>query len=211
MIFHRLWRRFWKSEKGSSMVEFALVAPVVILLIAGIIDFMMVLFVTSLMEGGLQNASRLGRTGFQTVAVTVPRIDAIRQEIEDATVGLVDMADLTVTTKVYPCFDSIDQPEPYIDDSPANGAYDAGETFTDVNGNGTRDLDMAIVGGFGAPGSIVLYNVSYNWAALTPLIGKFFGPNGKMPLSVSVAIRNEPFNFSTPLVTGPAGTGTTGC
>ncbi len=209
MACHRFLRRFWRAKEGSSAIEFALAAPIVILTMAAIIDFMMVLFVSSLMEGGLQNASRLGRTGFQTVAVTVPRIDAIRQEIADATIGMVNMDDLTVATRVYPCFDSIGEPEPYID-ADASGSYDIGEVFTDVNGNGTRDLDMAATG-FGGPGSVVLYTVAYDWAALTPLIGNFFGPDGKMPIGVSVAVRNEPFDFTAPLVTGPAGTGTTGC
>lgn len=191
-------------------MEFAFAAPIVFLIVAGIVDFMMVLVVTSLMEGGLQNASRLGRTGFQTVPVAVPRIDAVRQEIADATLGLVDMANLTVVTRVYPCFDSIGQPEPYIDNNPANGSYDPGETYTDVNGNAMWDPDMA-ASGFGGPGSVVLYEVFYDWAALTPLIGNFFSPNGEIPISVSVAVRNEPYGAAPPLVSGPAGTGTTGC
>ena len=150
MICHRFWRRIWRSEDASTTTEFAFVAPVVLLVIAGIIDFMLALFVTSLLEGGLQNASRLARTGFQSVVG--PRIDAIRNEIEDATIGFVDMDDIVITSKVYPCFDSINQPEPYMDNSPANGSYDVGEVYTDVNGNGTRDLDMA-TSGFGAGGS----------------------------------------------------------
>jgi Flp pilus assembly protein TadG len=207
MKFRYLWRRFLRSDNGSSAVEFAFAAPIVILIIAGIIDLMMVLFVTSLMEGGLQSASRLGRTGFQPAGIT--RTDAIRLEIQKATIGLVDMNDITITTSVYPCFDSIGQPEPYVDDN-GSGSYDAGEPFTDVNGNTTWDSDMA-ASGLGGPGSIVLYEVFYNWAALTPLIGKIFGPDGTIPLSVSVAVRNEPFGTPAAVLSGPAGAGTTGC
>ena len=202
-----LWRRFWKGEDGASAMEFAFAAPVVFLAVAGIIDLMMVLFVTSLMEGGLQSASRLGRTGFQPVGIT--REQAVIQAVADATIGLVDPNELTITTSVYPCFDSIGQPEPYVDAN-TNGSYDAGETFTDVNGNTVWDADMA-ASGLGGPGSVVLYEVSYDWAALTPLLGKIFGPNGKIPIQVSVAVRNEPFGSPAPLVTGPAGSGTTGC
>ncbi len=208
MTDHRFWRPFLRSEDGSSLVEFAFVAPIIFLAIAGIIDLMMVLFVTSLMEGGLQSASRLGRTGFQPAGIT--REDAILQEVNDATVGLLDTNELTITTSVYPCFDAIGQPEPYVDDNPANGSYDPGEAFTDVNGNLLWDSDMA-ASGLGGPGSIVLYEVFYDWAALTPIMGQFFGPGGKIPLSVSLAVRNEPFGTPAVLLTGPAGPGTTGC
>ncbi len=207
MILRTLWRRLMRSDDGSSAIEFAFAAPIVILGIAGIIDLMMVLFVTSLMEGGLQNASRIGRTGFQPVGMT--RTDAIRQEIQDATIGLVDIDNVTITTSVYPCFDSIGQPEPYVDDND-NGSYDNGEPYTDVNGNTSWDSDMAATG-LGGPGSIVLYQVFYDWSALTPLIGNIFGPDGTIPLSVSVAVRNEPFGTPGVVLSGPAGPGTTGC
>ncbi len=201
------WRRLLRSDNGSSLTEFAFAAPIVFLAVAGIIDLMMVLFVTSLMEGGLQNASRLGRTGFQPAGIT--RTDAIRQEIQDATIGLVDINNVTITTAVYPCFDSIGQPEPYVDDND-NGSYDPGEPYTDVNGNLSWDPDMA-ASGLGGPGSIVLYQVFYNWAGLTPMVGRIFGPDGTIPLSVSVAVRNEPFGTPAAVLSGPAGAGTTGC
>ena len=123
MKFRYLWRRFLRSDNGSSVVEFAFAAPIVILIIAGIIDLMMVLFVTSLMEGGLQSASRPGRTGFQPAGIT--RTDAIRLEIQDATIGLVDIDDVTITTSVYPCFDAINQPEPHLDEN-ENASYASG-------------------------------------------------------------------------------------
>jgi Flp pilus assembly protein TadG len=188
-------------------MEFAFTAPILFLMIAGIIDLMMVLVVTSLMEGGLQTASRIGRTGFQPTGIT--RLEAVRQAVADATIGLVDMNDIVINTRVYPCFDSVGEPEPFADDN-ANGSYDPGEGYTDVNGNSQWDPDMAAAG-LGGPGSVVMYDIAYEWSALTPLIGKIFGPDGKIPLSVSVAVRNEPFGSPAPVVSGPAGPGTTGC
>ena len=207
MSARRLWRRFLSSDEGSSLTEFAFAAPIVFLAIAGIIDLMMVLLVTSLMEGGLQTASRIGRTGFQPVGVT--REDAVRQAVADATIGLVDISQVTINTSVYPCFDSIGQPEPYVDAN-SSGSYDAGEDYTDVNGNTVWDADMKATG-LGGPGSVVLYEIFYEWSALTPMVGKIFGPNGKIPLSVSVAVRNEPFGSPAPVAVGPGGPATTGC
>ncbi len=207
MRTRRHWRHFLGSGEGTSALEFAFAAPIVLLAVAGIIDLMMVLFVSSLMEGGLQSASRLGRTGFQPSGIT--RLEAVKQAVADATIGLVDMDQATITTRVYPCFDSIGQPEPYVDAN-TSGAYDPGEDYTDVNGNGQWDPDMAGAG-LGGPGSVVMYDIAYEWAALTPLIGKIFGPNGTIPMTVSVAVRNEPFGSPAALVVGPGGPGTTGC
>lgn len=191
-------RRFLKCRDGSSFVEFALVAPAVLLGIAGVIDFMMVMFVTSLVEGGLQDASRLGRTGYQPAGVS--REDAIRASVADATIGLVDMNDVQITYTIYPGFDLVGQPEPYEDIAPANGAYDTGEPFNDVNGNGVWDADMGVAG-LGEPGDVVLYRVYYEWQALTPLVAPFFGPDGKAPIAASIAVRNEPWGTPPP----PAG------
>lgn len=191
--------RFLRCRNGSSFIEFGLVAPAIFLGIAGIIDFMMVMFVTSLVEGGLQDASRLGRTGYQPSGLS--REAAIRQSIADATIGLVDMTEVQITYTVYPGFDVVGQPEPYDDTAPANGAYDAGEPFNDINGNGVWDADMG-VSGLGEPGDVVLYQVSYAWTPLTPLIVPFFGPTGKAPISASVAVRNEPWGSPPPPVAG---------
>lgn len=208
MTVRRPWRRIISCVRGSSALEFALVAPVVFLAISGIIDFMMVMFVSALLEGGLLDASRLGRVGLDANDATA-REQAMRDRIADATIGLVDMSKITITTKAYPCFDAIGKGEDFIDAN-SNGSFDAGEVYTDSNQNGQWDPDMGVPG-MGQPGQIVLYEIHYDWAALTPLIGHIFGPNGTIPLSVSVAVRNEPFGPAAPVVSGPAGTGTTGC
>ncbi|MFQ5467553.1 MAG: TadE/TadG family type IV pilus assembly protein [Kiloniellaceae bacterium] len=192
-------RRFLSCRKGASLMEFALLTPAVIMGLAGVIDFMMVGFVTSLMEGGLQDASRLGRTGFVPVAIS--RDQAILDRIAANTIGLVDISQVTVTYTIYPGFDSIGKPEPFNDASPFNGVYDLGETYTDVNGNGMWDNDMGVAG-LGGPGDVVLYRVNYQWKLLTPIVGSFFGADGKVPIDISVAVRNEPFGAPPPPIEG---------
>lgn len=195
MFGARTWRRYLTCWKGSSFIEFAFIAPAVLLAITGVMDLMMVLFVQSLMEGGLQDASRLGRTGFQPNNMS--REEAIVQRIADATIGLVNMEQVQILTTVYPSFDSIGQPEPFEDAAPVNGTYDPGENYSDVNGNGQWDADMGSAG-LGGPGDVVLYQVSYEWSLLTPLVAQVFGSNGKVPISASVAVRNEPWSEPPP-------------
>ena len=199
MLSIAMLRRFIRCRKGVTALEFALVAPVLLLAITGIMDLMLVMFVTALMEGGLRDGARLGRTGFQPAGTT--REQAILDKIEDATVGLVDMNNATVTTLEYQDFGSIGQPEEYTDVN-ANSQYDSGEPWIDVNGNGTWDEDQGLAG-IGASSSIILYTVSYTWRLLTPLLPNIL-PNGyDFPIQVSVAVRNEPWSAPPPALPGP--------
>ncbi|WP_119166825.1 TadE/TadG family type IV pilus assembly protein [Algihabitans albus] len=194
-----LGRRFWRARAGATLVEFAIVFPAFILLAIGLIEVAMVLFVTSLMEGGLREAARFGITGFAPDGQT--RIERILQIVDEHTQGLVEMDEVDITFFVYPSFNDIGEPEPFADDN-GNGSFDGGESYTDVNGNGQWDADMGAAG-LGGPGDIVLYTLRYQWDLLTGMLDPLMGDeNGLMRLSASIVVRNEPF--------GSAGDGSAG-
>jgi Flp pilus assembly protein TadG len=189
MAYAGIFRRLKNDRRGIAALEFALAAPVVSMSVAGLMELSMVMFVSSLMEGGLRDASRYGITGYVPVGTT--REDQIKKVLRDATIGLIDIAAADITTKIYPSFDDVGKPEPFTD-TYANGNHDAGEPYTDVNGNGQWDSDMG-KSGLGGPGAIVVYQISADWNLLTPLMVPIMGTNGKMRLSASVAVRNEPY------------------
>lgn len=183
-------RRAVACARGVAALEFAFAAPVVLLGIFGALEFAMVMLVTTLMEGGLREASRFGTTG--NVPAGSTREEYILQLIRSSTSGLVDMSTINVSYKVYPSFGDVGKPEPYTDSNPANGTYDAGEAYTDINGNGQWDADMGMAG-LGGPGDVVLYIVEYDWEILTPIVSHILGEDGVMKLQSSVAVRNEPY------------------
>ncbi len=184
----KTWRRRL-GERGSVLIEFALVTPILVVLLMGILELGMAFFVMSLLEASVREASRYGITGRTEEGMS--RADAILAIIEDRTIGLVDMTKIQVDTLVYPNFGAIGTGETYVDGN-ANGAYDDGETFTDSNSNGVRDADVGVPG-VGGSGDIVLYRIRYNWELLTPFTAGFIGKDGKIPISASVAVRNEPW------------------
>lgn len=186
-------RWFRRDQEGAAALEFGFAAPVIIFAAVGVIELGMMLFVNTLMEGGLREAARFGITGYAPTGVN--REQRIRQIMEENTIGLVDMQTATVTQQIYPSFGDIGKPEPYTDDNPANGQYDAGEDFQDINGNGQWDADMGLAG-VGGPGAVVLYTVEVDWKALTPLFKPIMSGTGNMRMRASVAVRNEPFNQS---------------
>lgn len=183
-LFARLCRR----SDGASAIEFALVSIPVITMIVGILEVAAILFVNVIMEGAIRDAARFGITGYTTGGKS--REAVIREIIDDRTLGFVDMTKVVITTTVYPGFDSIG-PESFIDAN-GNGQYDSGETFHDVNGNGAWDANPG-TSGAGGPGAVVVYKVSYDWPLLTSLLAPLIGHNGVIPLSVSTAVRNEPY------------------
>ncbi|MDP6389516.1 MAG: pilus assembly protein [Alphaproteobacteria bacterium] len=184
----RLRGRFTRDEGGAAALEYAMVAPVFILALVGMMELGLMTFANVLLEGGLREASRYGATGFALPDGT-SRADRIRQIVIENGAGLVVDEHVTITALIYPSFESIGQAEPF-QDANDNDSYDEGETYTDVNGNGQWDPDMGLEGAGGA-GDIVVYRVDYPWSPITNLFG---GMIGDINLSTSLVIRNEPFD-----------------
>ncbi|MEQ9042554.1 MAG: pilus assembly protein [Alphaproteobacteria bacterium] len=183
-------RKLGRRREGSTTIEFAFAMPILAVALIGLVELAMVMIVTTLMEGGLRQAARFGVTGFAPAGVT--REQRILDIIAEQTIGLVDVGQAEITTLIYPDFEDIGDPEPYTDDSPANGSYDVGEDYLDVNGNGQWDADMG-ASGAGDAGDIVVYRITYDWPMLTGLLDPFIGQNGVLRLTASVAVQNEPF------------------
>ncbi|MFZ4541158.1 MAG: TadE/TadG family type IV pilus assembly protein [Rickettsiales bacterium] len=182
-------RRLLRREEGVGAVEFAMIAPVVLLLLFGIIEFSLVMVVYNVMEGATAVSSRLGKTGF--VAAGTTRQATILQAIKDRAGSLIDSNQLTMTSKFYKQYDQINDPEPYIDAN-HNGLYNSPETYTDINGNGHWDADMAS-SGYGSAGDVVVYTVTYPWPISTPIMRQFLGTNGTFMITTHAVVKNEPY------------------
>jgi Flp pilus assembly protein TadG len=180
-----------RDREGGTMIEFAFVAPILMLFIMGIIEVAMILLVSTLLEGSVREAARYGITGY--VVDGFDRVGMIRKIVRQHTLGLVDMEQVEIQTVTYQSFSAIGQPEPFTDKN-GNNTRDAGESFNDVNGNGKWDDDMGVAGA-GGPGDIVVYTVTYDWPMLTSYMDDLLGRGGVIQLKASYAVRNEPWNI----------------
>jgi Flp pilus assembly pilin Flp len=176
-----------RDRRGASAVEFAFVAPVILLLVFGIFEVAVAVLLASTIEESVFQASRFGATGED--AGGTPRAERVLQIVEARTYGLIDMDDVAIETLVYDNFSDVGAPEPFAD-ADGDGRHDAGESFTDVNGNARWDADMGRAG-LGGPGDIVVYRVTWDWGIMTPLLRGVLGDGLRQ--SASVALRNEPF------------------
>jgi Flp pilus assembly protein TadG len=181
--------RTLKSDRiGGTIVEMALVGPVFLLLLFAIFETSAFLLASTLLEGGVREASRFAITGRTDLG---SRDATIRSVIENHSVGILTAEKIDIDYSVFPSFDSIGFTEEF-DDANGNGVRDAGEGYTDSNGNGTFDDGNGTPGAGGAE-DIVLYRVGYDWQLIVPILRPFLPPDGTIRLEAQIAVRNEPF------------------
>ena len=190
-ILHLTPHRILHDDRGSTVGEFALIAPVLTLIIFGIIESSLIMYTSAIMEGATITSSRTGKTGFQPAGTT--REQLIRDTINQRAGSILNINNITITSQTYGSFGAIGDPEPFTDLN-GNGQYNAGEQYSDVNGNGQWDSDQGALG-LGSAGSIVLYRVSYPWPISTPIMRQFFGSSGTYTITSSMVVKNEPYNF----------------
>ena len=94
-VSHRVFRRL-KDSKGTSLVEAALITPLLLLLTFGICEFASLFYVYLALENGVSQAARFGVTG--NVSPGLSREDSIRKAMRDATPTLtIEDGDFTFT------------------------------------------------------------------------------------------------------------------
>jgi len=182
-------RRLLRRRDGVAAIEFAFAFPIVLIVVMGIFEVSMMLFVSSLLEGGLRDAARFGITGATPAG---GREQAIIDIVNSRTIGLVHVQPADVKMRTYQCLADIGKPETLTNDVNGNGQWDPGDTYTDTNGNGVWDTDKASSGAGGA-GQVVVYDIVVNWHLMTPFLASVFGNGGVIPLGASIAVRNEPW------------------
>lgn len=184
--------RILVCARGSAIVEYAIILPILMLMVMGIVEYNMMMYATSILDGATTAAAREGATGY--TSGTGSRQAYIYSIVQARTAALLNPNNLSISSKSYANFADIGQPEPCITPSPCPGT--PGVNFVDVNGNGTWDQDQGAAG-LGGAGDIVVYTVTYPWKIYTPMLRPFLGTNGTVTLASSSVVKNEPYTTSS--------------
>lgn len=182
-------RSLWRAEQGATALEFALVSPVLFLLVMGTVETALIYTAQNLLESATFSASRLGKTGRVNNASTQQQ--TIRVELERVAGALLDPKRIQITSFSYKDFNEVGQPEPFVDAN-NNKKRDNGENYTDINNNGQYDEDRGSTG-YGKATEIVVYQVRYPWDLFTPLMAEFIGEDGTITLTSRAVVKNEPY------------------
>lgn len=176
-------RRLRASERGSAVIEFAVAAPVLLLLLIGIYDMAHRAYLTAILHGAVEEASR--RDGLEIADTT--KADAyVTAMVQRVAPG----AEVKFKRSSYYDFADLKRAEAWNDKN-ANGKCDNGETYTDENRNGQWDADVGTSDN-GGGNDVVLYTatVTYTPVFIVPFMP---GSTSQRTLTASTVRKNQPY------------------
>lgn len=184
VIPHELLRRLAGARDGIAAVEFAFVAPVLLLLLLGIYDIGHMAYVTSVLHGVAQEVARNSTLETANTATADQYASEMLQTVAPG-------ATVTTTRKSYYDFSDISRAEAW-NDSNANGKCDNAEAYTDENNNGRWDADVGVSGNGGANDAVV-FTVSVTYQPLFPVPFITNYSTNTRTLSASAVRKNQPY------------------
>jgi len=177
-------RRLRRDDSAVTILEFALVAPVMLLLLLGFFDLGYRAYASSVLQGALHDAARMATVG----RVPIADIDTrVKQRLSN----FATRSTVTVATDSYYQFSGVSQPERITGDTVPLNAYNPGDCFEDQNSNNQYDTDRAR-GGLGGADDIVRYRVTITFPRVFPL-GALMGWPSTQTLTSETVLRNQPF------------------
>lgn len=175
--------------RGAAAIEFAVVAPVLLIMLMGMFDLGYNIYTDAQLEGAIQEAARSS-----TIEGAAERSAAIDAYVSRAVHQIAPHADITFTRRAYASFSDVSQPEDYTDTN-ADDICNNGEPFEDANRNGTWDADRGSAGQGGARDA-VLYTVRISYPRPFP-IAQLIGQSGTFSMRSQTVLRNQPYNLQT--------------
>ena len=178
-------RNLFAEETGAAIIEFALVAPVLVVLLLGCFDLGQGIYTKTMLLGSIEKASRDSTIESAVTGTLDAKVTAAVQQVAPG-------ATVTFQRSHYSSFTQVRKSEDFTDTN-HDGTCDNGEPFEDANGNGRWDADMGLVGQGGARDA-VLYKVTVNYQRVFPL-WRLLGQSSTSQLVASTVLRNQPYTL----------------
>lgn len=171
------------DRSGVTVIEFALVAPVFLMLIIGCLDLGQMVYAVGVLDGAVEKAARDStlETGDTTAADA--KVEAVIRQV-------LPGADISSTRRSYYEFSDIERPERW-NDANNDGTCSTGENYVDENGSGDWDSDVGSSGNGGA-NDVVMYTVTVRYDPIfqVPLVPIDWS---RREIASTAVRRNQPF------------------
>ena len=192
---------FARDTRGATIIEFAIVAPVMSLMLLGAFDTAHSLYMRAALQGIVQKTARDSALESGVDPVQQAALDL---EVKNAVLAVANTATITITRRYYRTFSTAAaaQAEPWTDTN-HNGKCDNNEPFQDNNNNGVWDADGGDQGQGGAKDR-TLYTVSMTYPRFFPLY-RLIGGSNVTKISAATVLENQPYSDQ-----GSYGTATVG-
>ncbi len=181
------------ADYGATTVEFAMVLPLLLVMMLGIFDVGMNLYATSVLQGAMQKAGR----DF-SLEDARSRQNTIESYITGQIRTIAPNSTVTFERNAYFDFADVGQPEVY-DDLNDDGQCNNDEPFEDANGNGQWDADRGEAG-FGGARDAIMFTATATYDRLFAMDG-LLGLPEQVTISASTVLRNQPFDDQDRTVT----------
>jgi Flp pilus assembly protein TadG len=188
-------KRLVGDQTGATLIEFALVCPVMLLMMMGLGDLLYQAYAQSILNGAIQKAARdsgieggVGNTATidgQVIKLMAPLIN----NLSNNCTSTGSTGTWCSTRKNYDTFSEV-APEPYTDTN-NKGVRDPGECFTDKNGNGVWDADPGLNGQGGA-NAVTLYTMTITYPRLFPVAG-LMRVSPMQTITANTLLKNQPY------------------
>ena len=178
-------RRLRRDASGATAVEFAAIAPALMMVLLGLMDLSYNVYATTLLEGAIQEAGR-----DSTIEGAEARGLAIDTELRDRVDDIVPNATIEIDRRAYIDYSDVARPEDFTDTN-EDGVCNDGEPFEDVNANGTWDEDRGRED-MGGARDAVLYTVTVTYPRAFPVM-KLLGFNPTVTATSRTVLRNQPY------------------
>ena len=181
----RLLKRLSANTSGLTIVEFALIAPTLLVMLMATFDLGYRSYATAVLQGEVQKAARDATLETGSAAGT-----ALNARVQDQVSRIVSNGTWNFSRKSYASFTRAGAAENFTD-SNGNGTREVGECYQDENGNGNWDADLGL-GGQGTSDDIVVYTASVTYPRLFPMYG-LLGWSQNQTISATTTLRNQPY------------------
>jgi Flp pilus assembly protein TadG len=200
-------RSLRSNEDGIAAVEFGLIGSTFLVLLMGGFDLGHTMYVNTVLEGALQEASR--NSALQTGSAQSQR-DQLDAAVREQVQRLNANATVTFSRRFYKTFtaarDARHEQDINSTDAALNddGICDVGESYIDVNNNDEYDTDGGDAGQGGAQDAVI-YRVTVSYPRLFPMAG-LLGWSEDVNVTSSTVLQNQPYSAQSQY--GPATTRT---
>jgi hypothetical protein len=183
--------RLRANQRGTTLMEFAFVAPTLSLMLLAAFDFSYGQYVGSILQGEVQKSGR--DAALEGGSSGLASLDGrVRTRVDT----LVENATYTITRKNFASFERAGQAEPFTEPTPPaprDGICNNGEPYSDENNNGRYDGPAdAGSNGQGGARDITIYTVAVSYPRLFPLNG-LLGLPTTVTQTATTVLRNQPF------------------
>ena len=178
--------RILRDSRGATLVEFAMIAPVLLMLLLGMFEMGYNYYMQSQLQGAVQKAAR-----DSSVASASGNTATIDAHVSEAVHAIVPDATLTFSRRAYSSFSDVNRAEDFTDID-KDGACNNGDPFEDANGNGLWDQDRGASGGGGARDAVLfVVQVSYPRAFAA---AQMVGLSDTFTTQAVTVLRNQPWD-----------------